>query len=229
MASSLGPGRARVVFDEVLWAEDLERASAAARETAHQTRQRLERDGRPSRSCSRCGPTARSDYPTARRSISRLPRASGAWSSDSPWTGPPLPGLRPAPPAQGLSSLERVRARLLPTPRAGAPPRALSKEFLRRHTAATSSRTSTIGMVGVRYLYGAGPTDGEYVDDLETAARRYWPEGRPDDPIDLSFLPIGEEEWATSSASRPRRGLRRGLLLGPRAGGVGRSVHTRDR
>lgn len=45
MASSLGPGRARVVFDEVLWAEDLERASAAARETAHQTRQRLECDG----------------------------------------------------------------------------------------------------------------------------------------------------------------------------------------
>lgn len=41
------PGRARVVFDELLWGEDMARATAAGAEAATEARRRLERDGAP--------------------------------------------------------------------------------------------------------------------------------------------------------------------------------------
>jgi len=95
--------------------------------------------------------------------------------------------LPPAPPG----AIETVEARLeitLPDD---------YKEFLRRHNGGyvESNFFPAGGGCGhVRYLYSAGPNDDEYVDDLEGAARRYWPPSRPGDPIDPSFLPIGEED-----------------------------------
>lgn len=45
MATSLRPGHARVVSDDLFWAEDLARASDEARAKASDARRRVERDG----------------------------------------------------------------------------------------------------------------------------------------------------------------------------------------
>jgi cell wall assembly regulator SMI1 len=66
------------------------------------------------------------------------------------------------------------------------------KEFLGRHNGGYLEPNFYNRRVTVRYFYSAGPNDDEHVDDLETAARNYWPPNRPGDPIDPSFLPIGE-------------------------------------
>jgi hypothetical protein len=94
---------------------------------------------------------------------------------------------RPAPPAEeaAIARVERELGIELP---------ADYREFLGSQNGGKPEPNSYNQRVTVRYFYCAGPTDDEYVDDLETAARRYWPEGRPDDPIDPSFLPIGEED-----------------------------------
>ncbi|MDP8942618.1 MAG: SMI1/KNR4 family protein [Actinomycetota bacterium] len=48
--------------------------------------------------------------------------------------------------------------------------------------------------VRVRYLYSADPTGDEHLDDLESVAWLYSPEGEADDELDPGFLPIGEDD-----------------------------------
>ena len=70
------------------------------------------------------------------------------------------------------------------------------QEFLRRQNGGKPEPNSYNRRVGVRYLYSAGPNDDEYVDDLEEAAMRSWADPMtdpPEDPMDRSLLPIGED------------------------------------
>ena len=92
---------------------------------------------------------------------------------------------RPGPPADeaAIARVERELGFDLP---------ADYREFLERQNGGKPELNFYDRQVTVRYFYSAGPTDDEYVDDLETAARNYWPPSRPGDPIDPSFLPIGE-------------------------------------
>jgi len=97
---------------------------------------------------------------------------------------------RPAPPAEeaAIARVERELGIELP---------ADYREFLGKQNGGEPESNffpAGDGFGHVRYLYSAGPTEVEDIDDLEEAARAYWPPSRPGDPIDPSFLPIGEED-----------------------------------
>ena len=95
----------------------------------------------------------------------------------------------PAPPASA-EAIEHVERRLdvvLPED---------YKRFLRRQNGGylEPNAHEQGGGVSVRYLYGAGPTGDEHLDDLESVARLYSPEGEADDELAPGFLPIGEDD-----------------------------------
>jgi len=96
---------------------------------------------------------------------------------------------RPAPPAEeaAIARVERELGIELP---------AEYRDFLGRQNGGEPEPNFYNRQVGVRYFYSAGPTDDEYVDDLEEAARRFWSDRMtdpPEDPMDRSLLPIGED------------------------------------
>jgi hypothetical protein len=133
---------------------------------------------------------------------------------------------RPAPPADeaAIARVERELGFELP---------ADYREFLRRQNGGKPEPNSYNRRVGVRYLYSAGPNDDEYVDDLEEAAMRSWADPMtdpPEDPMDRSLLPIGEEDLGNVICLKVgSEDYGAVYFWDPRARGVGRSVHTRDR
>jgi len=99
---------------------------------------------------------------------------------------------RPAPPAEeaAIARVERELGFELP---------ADYREFLERQNGGKPEPNFYNQRVTVRYLYSAGPTDDEYVDDLVTEARRFWSDRMtdpPEDPMDRSLLPIGENVFS---------------------------------
>ena len=100
---------------------------------------------------------------------------------------------RPAPPAEeaAIARVERELGIELPVD---------YREFLGRQNGGEPESNffpAGDGFGHVRYLYSAGPTEVEDVDDLEEAARRAWSDPKtdpPENPMDRSLLPIGEED-----------------------------------
>ena len=102
---------------------------------------------------------------------------------------------RPAPPAQeaAIARVERELGIELP---------ADYREFLGRQNGGEPEQNfypPGEGFGRARYLYSAGPTDLEDIDDLVAEARRSWADPMtdpPEDPMDRSLLPIGEDAFA---------------------------------
>jgi len=97
---------------------------------------------------------------------------------------------RPAPPAEeaAIARVERELGIELP---------ADYRESLGRQNGGEPEPNFYSRRASVRYLYSAGQTGLEDIDDLETEARRSWADPQtdpPEDPMDPSLLPIGEDE-----------------------------------
>jgi hypothetical protein len=67
------------------------------------------------------------------------------------------------------------------------------KSFLQRQNGGEPAPNFFNEMVGVRYLYSAGPNDDEYIDDLDSIAELFSPEGEADDVLEPGFLVIGAD------------------------------------
>jgi hypothetical protein len=101
----------------------------------------------------------------------------------------PAPFEIAAPPAseEALRQVERQLGTALPDDYWG---------FLAEHNGGylePNTHPSEVG-ASVRLFYSAGPTDVEELDELESMAELYSPEGETDDELPPGFLPIGEDD-----------------------------------
>jgi cell wall assembly regulator SMI1 len=101
----------------------------------------------------------------------------------------PVPFEVAAPPAseEALRQVEQHLGIELPDDHRG---------FLAEHNGGYLEPNAHPNPVGasVRLLYSAGPADVEELDDLESMAELYSPEGEADDELLPGFLPIGEDD-----------------------------------
>jgi len=68
------------------------------------------------------------------------------------------------------------------------------RSFLERQNGGEPEPNFFDRRVGVRYLYSAGPNDDEHIDDLDSIAELFSPEGEADDVLRPGFLVIGSDD-----------------------------------